>query len=404
MLRNIIMLMRHLSLFALWSCCCWLGLSAQCVLDPVTGSWQNLRGGPCTNSIPTSLPLLLISPDARGSGLADIGSGTSPDAFSMFFNTAKLASSVQKLELAASYSPWIRRGIRSISPFNLVLSGYSKIGINQAVAFSMQSFSFGRISRIDSLNKTITSRIIERAYSLGYACSLSRHFSLGMNIKYIHSDLSAFAIGSSVDVSPVRSFAVDFSGSYQRRISKNNEIVAGLTLSNIGPKISYSTQTSDYLPANFRLGFGYTRIYAEDKRWLFLAEINKLMVPTPQHEFIDNDPKNGINDYREQSVMRSILRSWYDAPDGFSEELREIQWAVATELTLKNISGRLGFKHQHRLKGAISFLSLGIGYQVHRMKFDLSYLISAGVTQQNSPLLDRIYRVTLTYQGASQEP
>ncbi len=147
------MLMRLLTLIVLWSCCCWLGLSAQCVLDPVTDNWQGPGGGPCANSIVTAVPFLLIAPDARGAGLADMGTATSADAFSMHYNTAKLITSNRRFELAAAYSPWVQARLGLNSTYNLVFSGYMRLGEQQVIGLSSQFFSLGPITRFDSLRR-----------------------------------------------------------------------------------------------------------------------------------------------------------------------------------------------------------------------------------------------------------
>ena len=43
------------------------------------------------NTITTSVPFLIISPDAKAGGMGDVGVASTPDAMSMHWNTAKYA-------------------------------------------------------------------------------------------------------------------------------------------------------------------------------------------------------------------------------------------------------------------------------------------------------------------------
>ncbi len=67
-------------------------LKAQCVENPVgSGNYEALGGGPCANAIPTAVPFLRITPDARSGAMGDAGGAISPDANSMHINARKLA-------------------------------------------------------------------------------------------------------------------------------------------------------------------------------------------------------------------------------------------------------------------------------------------------------------------------
>ena len=51
------------------------------------------------NPITTAAPFLLIAPDARAGGLADMGAATSSDASSMHYNAAKYAFSESQWQI-----------------------------------------------------------------------------------------------------------------------------------------------------------------------------------------------------------------------------------------------------------------------------------------------------------------
>ena len=62
------------------------GIKAQDVsIDQIVG--QNLE----YNVISTAVPFMMIAPDARSSAMGDVGVSTSPDVYSMHWNSAKYA-------------------------------------------------------------------------------------------------------------------------------------------------------------------------------------------------------------------------------------------------------------------------------------------------------------------------
>ncbi|HQH19444.1 MAG TPA: hypothetical protein PKZ43_07800, partial [Bacteroidales bacterium] len=60
------------------------------------------------NTITTSVPFLIISPDARAGSLGDAGVASTPDANSLHWNPAKYAFIEKDMGFSVSYSPWLR--------------------------------------------------------------------------------------------------------------------------------------------------------------------------------------------------------------------------------------------------------------------------------------------------------
>jgi hypothetical protein len=176
-----------------------------------------------------------------------------------------------------------------------------------------------------------------------------------------------------------------------------SQLTFGLALSNLGSKISYTKITNDYLPANFGLGAAWQFDLDDYNKLTLTGEINKLMVPTPQHDFVDDD-QNGINDYREQSLFKSVLSSWSDAPAGFSEELQELTYSIGAEYWYDDqFALRAGYFSEHQQKGGRKYLTLGLGLKYNVFGINMSYLISAGQTALNSNPLDKTLRFSLLF-------
>ena len=88
------------------------------------------------------------------------------------------------------------------------------------------------------------------------------------------------------------------------------------------------------------------------------TQLNKLLVPTP----VDNDG-DGVVDLPQDSFIEGVFNSFSDAPDGFSEELREVTYSVGLEYSYKESAAlRLGYFHEHEDKGARQYLTAGLGF------------------------------------------
>ena len=102
-----------------------------------------------------------------------------------------------------------------------------------------------------------------------------------------------------------------------------------------------------------------------------------------------------MNDYRKIGWSQGIAKSFNDAPDGFSEELREFTWALGAEYSYQDsFALRLGYFNEHELKGARKFFSMGAGFKYNVVKIDVSYLFSA--SKVRNPL-ENTLRFSLTF-------
>ena len=112
---------------------------------------NQLNGG--INTITTAVPFLLIAPESRGGGLGEAGAASTPDAYSMHWNPAKLAFIDKKIGLSVSYTPWLRALVPDI---NLAyLTGYYKLDKDKAIGASLRYFSLGDITFTDVIGTPI---------------------------------------------------------------------------------------------------------------------------------------------------------------------------------------------------------------------------------------------------------
>ncbi|MCL2414676.1 MAG: type IX secretion system outer membrane channel protein PorV [Bacteroidales bacterium] len=347
-------------------------LLAQIGIDPGDDGRIRLSGG----NIITAVPFLLISPDARASGMGDAGVASSPDVNSQHWNPAKFAFINDDFGISLTYTPWLRMLVRDMNL--LYLAGYYRLDNNWVVGASMRYFSLGEVTfRTGPLDPGIIHRPHEYAFDISLSRRLTEHFSLAVSGRYIRSDLtSGFTDPTSTSrTRAANSGAVDVSMFYTRDIVRGREpssFALGLNISNIGAKISYSeAMERDFLPANLRLGGSYTRQIDRYNEITVMMDFNKLLVPTPlaPGDSISQNP-------RELGVIESIFNSLHVAPGGFREKMQEIKISFGIEYTYNQIfSVRAGYFHEHRNKGGRQYFTVGAGLRFNVFEIDFAYLL-----------------------------
>lgn len=375
---------------------------------------QFLKAQEDNRVITTGVPFLLIAADARSAGMADMGVATSADAFSQQYNPSKYAFSLQQQGFSVSYTPYLTSIANDISLGQLTY--FNRINERSAFAGSLRYFGLGDIDLTDGTGQPLTTvSPNEFAIDGSYSLKLSERFAMGIGARYIRSSLKI--AGDSGDASPASSFAVDVSGYYQsEEIAMddfNGRWRAGFNFQNLGPKINYDNDqlesSANFLPANMRLGGGFDFIFDEYNKIGLTAEVTKLLVPTPPKVVpfdIDGDGEISMSEeitayndantkYRKIGWTEGIFKSFNDAPDGISEELKEFTWALGAEYTYQeSFALRLGYFNENELKGARKFFSLGAGFKYNVVKVDVSYLFSA--SKVKNPL-ENTLRFSLTF-------
>jgi len=388
-------------------------LFSQINYNQLSGQELNTR----LNTITTAVPFLLISPDSRAGGMGDAGCASSTDVNSIHWNPSKLAFADKKMGIGISYTPWLRALVPDI---NLAyLSGYYKTKKSGTIGASLRYFSLGDITFTDiNGNTTGQFRPNEFAFDLAYATKLSENFSVGGAARYINSNLTGGTFVDGSATRPGRTFSVDISALYkQEKIKigdKKGTGAVGIDISNIGGKMSYSDRggknSSDFIPINLRLG-GSLSINIDDYNSIaFVADANKLLVPTPpiykrainpitgQPDGVlydaNGDPVILLGKDPKRGVTEGILGSFNDAPGGYKEELREINYALGMEYWYNKLFAiRLGYFYENPTKGNRQYFTLGAGVKYNVFGLDFAYLIP---TQQRNPL-ENTLRFSLTF-------
>ncbi len=332
------------------------------------------------NPITTAAPFLLIAPDARAGGMGDVGVATSPDSYSQHWNASKFAFMDAQFMVGIVYTPWLRELTNDV-----FVGGFSfanKIDERSAWAASLKYFDLGEIELRqtgDADEVPTIEKLNEFSLDGSYALKLSETYSMGVTLRYIRSDLGIKSVDLSTN--PVNTFAVDISGFYQSEEKNygnfNGVWRGGFNVSNIGPKVSYTNDGQEnYIPTNLKLGGGFDFILDRSNNVSINLEFNKLLVPTPSVSVYED----GKAPYKQEDVnfFEGIFKSFSDAPDGFSEEIKEVTWGLGAEYMYDNAFAlRAGYFNESDLKGARKYFTVGTGFKFKSSKLDISYLINA---------------------------
>ncbi len=358
--------------------------------------------GKQVNTITTAVPFLLIAPDARGGAMGDAGVATTPDAVSMHYNPAKYAFMESKTGFSAGYSPWMRALVNDI---NLAyVAGYYKLDDKQVVAASLRYFSLGDITFTDDAGNEIGNfRPNEFAIDGTYSRKFSKTWSGAVAGRFVFSDLTQGQSVQGVQTKPGTSVAADVAVYHQHELNWRNfefaEFAFGANISNIGSKISYSDATTekDFIPTNLRFGPRLTLDFDDYNRISFTFDIEKLLVPTPpEYDSTGKTLPENIIDGKDPNVspVEGMVQSWYDAPAGFPEEMREFYFATGVEYWYNKVFAlRGGFFYEDATKGNRQYFTLGAGLKYNVFGLDFSYLIP--LAQQNP--MENTLRFTLLF-------
>jgi len=380
-----------------------------------TGLGQELHKS--SNVITTAVPSLLIGPDSRLGAMGETGVAVEKDINAQHWNPSKYVFSENPFGLGFSFSPWLAGlGVNDI--YLAYLAGYAKVSQMDAISFSLRYFSMGDMEFTDADGQS-KGRFSPREFAIdaAYSRKLVDNWSMAVTGRFIYSKLANYSsYGDQNSIKAGVTGAVDVSLFYTKDLRaekvESNNIAWGLCLSNIGGKISYST-SSDYrsfLPANFRTGIAYTVGMDKYNKLTLTLDLNKLLVPTwPTYKKdsvnrIMLDPNgNPIIDKggwkgklpRDISPAEALVVSWFDAPGGFREEMREFIQNFGLEYGYNDLFFiRTGFFNEATTKGNRKYITFGVGVKYSMFAIDACYILP--VSRRNHPL-ENTLRFSLTF-------
>jgi hypothetical protein len=332
----------------------------------------------------TAVPFMMISPDARSGGMGNLSLGMSPEANDLFGNTAKLPYMNERRGFLINYTPWLKD--LGLSDVYLASAGfYKKLNEQSSINTSLRFFSLGNIDFTDESGVSISSqRPSEFSYDFGYSLLLNDNLSIGATLRYIYSRLVTGSVGNGlVDYKAGNTVAGDISLFYKQNADLKG-FHAGLLLSNLGGKISYSNESKNkyYLPANIGIGLGYLTQLDIDNSIEVGLDVNRLMVPASP----DNTDVEAKNHYFSESVLNSYFSSFsskYGMP--FSESLKistGLEYNYANRFYLRGGY----YMDNNKNLGNMQYFTMGASFQYQQSKFNISYLVPSGGGIIRNPL------------------
>ena len=345
------------------------------------------------NPIHTALVSQTIAPDARAGGMGDVGGATDPDVNSQYWNPAKYPFCISRAGVAVNYTPWLRQLVNDMYLANL--AGYYRIGDYSAISASIDYFSLGEVYTSED-EGAMTIKPYEMSFDAAYSLMLSEKFSLSAGVRFLLSDMS---YSTTEERSAASAFAADLSMYYNDYFnlgSRECQLGLGLYLRNMGSKITFSgSNYSEFIPTNLRLGASVMFPIDEYNKVTIAADANKLLVPTyPVDSLGEYNEAYAIEHYYNVGSISGRIKSFNDAPNGFKEELEEIQWSVGAEYTYNDrFTLRAGYHHESENKGNRKYFTVGAGFRMNVFSLDAGYVIA---TAKSNPL-DQTLRFTMTF-------
>lgn len=349
------------------------------------------------NVVTTAVPFLRISPDARAGGMGDLGIATSPDASSGFWNMGKVAFNQSQGGIAATYTPWLKQLVNDV--YLASLSGYYKFAEDQALNVGLRYFSLGNIQFTDgSGNSWGNGKPREFSLDVGYSRKLSDKLGLGIALRYINSDLTnGVPTTGSTSYKAGSAVAGDIGLYYDNKTEEGDGFTFGAALSNLGSKISYTSNADqkDFIPANLGLGVTWNKAIDEQNKVMIGLDLNKLLVPSLE----GNPPtQQQIEDYRSQGPVAGWGKSFSDFPG-------QANFSIGAEYWYNNqFALRAGYYYEDKSRGNRRYFTAGVGLKYNVFGLNFSYLAPSGSGVTQNPLSNTMrFSVLFDLDGGSND-
>lgn len=266
---------------------------------------------------------LSINPGAKSSGMGEANIGIADDAYASYYNPAGLINLSSK-EFSFMHSSYLPNLVDDMS-YDFLTFGMP-LGEGQAIGGHFTYLNLGDQTSTDANNTDLgTFSSYMYALNVSYAKSLDDNSSLGVSGKYFFQEL---AVTGDFDASS-SNFAIDL-GYFRHNAFDNPNLKLGLILANLGPGVSFNDGEEDPLPT--RLGLG-SSLSIMDGKGIAALDLN------------------------------------YEVNDKSMSTHLGFQYAMSEQIFIR--AGMLNDS-----TGDVSLSSLGFGFNLESIKFDLSYLLA----------------------------
>ena len=326
-----------------------------------------------------AVPFLLISPDARSSGMGEVGTAIADDINAIYWNTAGLGfhdyvDDPDKKEtdrepwrqVSLSFSKWLPQFNADLYYSYFTIGQYFK-QLDGTAAFNFILMNLGEFQRTDVNGNKLGAPFNSTEFSVGlsYGTIVATDFAIGFQLRYIQSNLTPSA-GTGQNAGIGVSGAFDLGLLWKPKklevlgLDMSDMISFGLNLQNVGPKMTYIS-ASDPIPTNLRLGTAVTTYKDEFSDWKFGLDISKLLV---RRDDLGSDP-----------LPKSFITAWKNPG---------VQTSIGTEYWYEQIIAlRAGYFTEPATLGNRKFWNFGLGVRYDIFSLDFSYI---NTIEDNNPL------------------
>ncbi len=313
----------------------------------------------------SSVPFLLIAPDARASGMGECGTALADNINAIYWNTGGLAFQ-QKQQVSFTYSKWLPQFNADLFYSYGTYGRYVK-DLDGTIAVNAILMNLGQFQRTDENGGVHgTFRSDEFAVGLSYGTLIGDDLGAGVQLRYIRSNLAPAQAGQSaagVGVSGGFDFGLlwkpsklDLGGGFDLSEMLN----LGFNLQNVGPKMTYRNE-SDPLPTMLRLGVAVNVIRDEFNDLTFAADMGKLLVKR--------------NSNGSDALPRSLVTAWNVGGQDLS---------FGGEYWYEHVVAfRAGYFTEPASVGNRKFWTFGAGVKYDIFSLDFSFI---NTIEENHPL------------------
>jgi hypothetical protein len=353
----------------------------------------------------TSVPFLLISPDARAGGMGETETGLADDGSAVFWNIGGLAF-FKGDYISLTEAPWLPEFSSDLNYNFLSYSHYIE-DWESSVAASITYFNLGQFNYTTNDWHTLkTWTAYEVAVTLGYGTQIADGLGFGANFRYIRSDLAPFGQGGEQGSGIASDVSFDLGLLYRPQKldlpiigNFDNRLGIGLTLTNLGPNLYYIDQAqADPLPTNLRLGFSAHVLKSDFNNLYLVLDLSRIMVRIRGNDSIGVNPEDTSTIYSPRVVdplPKSLITTWGDGSG-----LKRVIFSFGAEYWYgqpRLIALRWGYFKENQNFGGRNFMTFGAGIRYDIYGFDFSYI---STFDPNNPLSNQLrFSLTLNWGG-----
>lgn len=351
----------------------------------------------------TSVPFLLIAPDARSEGMGVTGTGLADDGSAIYWNAGGLGL------LNGDYTTaTLSTGLPELSSDMYYSLGYSHYVESWRSSMAVNITYFDVLPFYYAMPDPYQFRFWgteNLAVTLGYGIRISPGLGIGANFRFLRDHFEPLWASYKPKNGFNSDFAFDLGFLYRPQKldipligNFDNRLGIGVELTNLGPKLFYKEQNqTDPLPTNLRLGVSAHLIKSDYHNLYFVLDLTKRMVRYFGGDSVGIDPADSTIIYSPRGfdpLPKSLITSWSNG-----SVLRTFTFNMGVEYWFghpRALALRFGYYKQYYDFGGRNLFTLGGGFRYKIFAFDLAYVSRF---KGDSPLFNH-YRFSLALNWA----